>query len=312
MKSIFIGTVEISWHCLRTILRVDEVSAIITMPHDRAQKISAFKSFDDLGARFGVPVYHEAKVNEPHVIQLMRQFEPEIIYVIGWPRLVKREILDMPSRGCVGIHSSLLPKFRGGAPVNWGLIHGASQWGVTLMYLEDGPDVGDIIAQEAFSVDQEDDVKSLYEKATEASIRMLTEMVPRFASGSAPRLPQNHNEATLFFQRKPHEGVIDWGRSSQELYNWVRALTHPYPGAFTYLPDGRKMVVWRSERGCSSREGVPGTVVAHHPYLGLEVQCGSGTLILRSVQAEGDDEMPATIWHDHEGPILGSVLGLSR
>lgn len=310
MRSVFIGTVEISWHCLRTILKVDEVNAIYTMPPERSGKISAYKSFDELGASHGVPVFHEAKINEPHVVEQIRAFEPEIIYCIGWPRLVKKELLEMPPKECVGIHSSLLPKYRGGAPVNWGLIHGEREWGVSLMYLGDGPDIGDVIAQEKFPVGEHEDCRDVYAKATEACINLLSDMVPRLANGTAPRIKQNDADATLFFQRKPHEGLVDWTKSAEELHNWVRAMTHPYPGAFTHLPDGRQLNIWRAEtlkRTGSSQ--APGTILAHHPYQGLEVQAGEGTLLIKSIQPENDDEMPATVWSAHEGPVVGQVLG---
>ncbi len=308
MRGIFVGTVEISWHCLRTLLEMgEEIQAIFTQPDERAPQISAHKGFDDLARQFGVPIFKTKTINSPENVARMRALEPEIIYVIGWPRLIKRPLLDMPPKGCIGIHSSLLPKYRGGAPVNWGLIHGETEWGISLMYLEDGPDIGDIIAQESFDIAQEDTCKTVYDKATEASVRTLRKYVPLLAKGAAPRLPQDDNLATLFQQRQPEQGLIDWHKGAWEIYNWIRALTHPYPGAFTFLPDGRKLFIWQADP--PGRHCLPpglslpacGRVAAVLPYVGAVVQTGDSPLVVTRLQTEGDLEMSATIWMLRQG-----------
>lgn len=312
MRSIFIGTVETSWHCLLTLLEMgEEVVGIFTMPDERAQHISAYKGFDDLSQQYSLPVYKTTDINSDQTLATMRSLQPEIIYVIGWPRLAKRAVLDLPPKGCVGIHSSLLPKYRGGAPVNWGLINGETEWGVSFIYLEEGPDTGDIIAQERFPITLEDTCKTVYDKATEASIRVLRQYVPLLAQGAAPRVPQDDSQATLYPQRKPHQGIINWNRTAMELYNWVRALTHPYPGAFTYLPNGRKLFIWQTEipRSDASLDGllrdVPGSILAVLPYRGIAVQTDDGPLVLRQLQTEGEPEMPATVWAAHNDNPVG-------
>jgi len=308
VRSVFVGTVEISWHCLRAILAVDRVDAIYTMPLERAERISAFSDFEDLGVQYGIPVFREPNINDPRVVEQIRAFEPEAIYVIGWPRLVKEPLLSMPPKGCIGIHSSLLPKYRGGAPVNWGLIHGEREWGITLMYLGAGADNGDIIWQESFPVGPDETCADVYAKATEASVRALRRMVPLLAEGRAPRVAQQDAEASAFPKRKPEDGWIDWTRSARQIHDWVRALTHPYPGAFTEY-GGRRLTVWRASVLEEGGTGTAGTVVGVVPYEGVAIQCGEGVLLLRSVQPEGDREMPATVWQLHQGVAVGSRLG---
>lgn len=281
----------------------EEVLAIFTLPEERSDNISAYRGFDGLGKQYGVPVYQVSDINDEKNISIIKDLGPEVVYVIGWPQLVNNTILTTAPRGCVGIHSSLLPKYRGGAPVNWGLINGETEWGVTLMYLGEGPDIGDIIAQNQFPIDIRDTCQTVYDKATEASLHLLRDYVPLLAKGKAPRKPQDENQATLFPKRKPGEGIIDWDKTNTEIYNWVRALTHPYPGAFTYLPNGSKFFIWMAEAPGRTipdmgRNGhkVPGSVVGLLPYRGLVVQTGDGKIVLVKVRQDGGMEMPASIW----------------
>lgn len=301
MRTIFIGTVEISWHCLEVLVDMGEdVCAIFTMPRERAATISAYKSFEDLAVRCGCPLYETASVNSDEALATMRALAPEIIYVIGWPRLVKRPLIELPDKGCFGVHTSLLPKYRGGAPVNWGLIHGETQWGITLMYLGEGADNGDIVAQAEFPISLEDTCKTVHAKSTAAALRLLRQYVPLLAEGCAPRQPQNAAEATFFPQRKPAQGIIDWNRTAMEQYNWIRALTHPYPGAFTYTPDGRALYLWSAEipggETLAASSAAPGTILGMAPGRGVAVATTDRPLIVTSMQPEGEAEKSPEEW----------------
>lgn len=296
MRSVFIGTVEMSWHCLGALVDIgEEVRAIFTMPRERASTISAYKPFEDLALRCACPVYETANVNSDEVLATIRRLAPEIVYVIGWPRLVKQSLLALPAKGCIGIHTSLLPKYRGGAPVNWALINGETQWGATLMYLGEGADNGDIVAQAEFPITQVDTCGSVYGKAAAASVRLLQEFVPLLAEGRAPRRRQDEAEATYYPQRKPEQGIIDWNRAAMAQYNWIRALTHPYPGAFTYAPDGRRLYLWSAE--VPANEGAvpapPGSIVKVQTGRGVAVATLDGLLIVSSMQMEGEEEKSA-------------------
>lgn len=311
MRSIFVGTVEISWACLATLIEINEqIVGIFAMPAERGTSISAYKSLEDLARRSGSPLYETATINDPKMVATMAAASPEIIYVIGWPRLVREPILSMPSKGCVGIHSSLLPKYRGGAPVNWGLINGEPVWGVSLMYLGAGADDGDVIAQRAFPVALDDTCKSVYEKCTMASQHLLRDNVPLIAQDIAPRTAQDHTRATVFPQRRPDDGRVDWNWDAWRIYNWIRALTHPYPGAFTFGPDGRRIVLWAAELpkpgampGRADRS--PGTLVETIPGAGVAVQTSSGQIIVTHLQPEGEPEVRADEWN--LAPSAGEV-----
>lgn len=307
MRAVFIGTVEVSWHCLRAIMAHDDVVAIYTMPAERAGRISAFRGFDDLAAAHGIPLHHVADINAPEVVAAIRALAPDIVYCIGWPRLVREELLALPPKGCVGMHSSLLPRYRGGAPVNWGLIAGEPRWGISVMHLGRGADTGHVIGQAEFAVGPDETCGDVYDKVSEASVRLLHELVPRIADGTAPRMPQDESLATHYPKRKPADGRIDWSRPARAVHDWVRALTHPYPGAFTMLADGSTVAVWRTrvwrETGAA---GAPGTVAGVVPYEGIRVCCGEGEVLVTRVTVPDLGECPASVWAAHAGDALPS------
>jgi methionyl-tRNA formyltransferase len=145
-----------------------------------------------------------------------------------------------------GIHASLLPKYRGGAPLVWAIINGEKTTGVSLFYFDQGVDTGDVIAQKKIEISDTDDIRTVYEKATLAAVDVLRESLPLIREGQAPRIPQDHANATIFPQRKPEDGLIDWTRTPDEIRNFIRAQTRPYPGAFTVL-EGKKVTIWDAD-----------------------------------------------------------------
>lgn len=175
--------------------------------------------------------------------EFLDRVEPDLILVLGWYYNVGRKIREAAPLGCLGIHASLLPRYRGGAPLPWAIINGETETGVSLFHLVDEIDAGDIVGQQAFAIDKEDDIASVYVKAEDASIALLLKSLPRLAAGGAPRLAQDESQATVFPQRKPEDGLIDWSWDVERINNFIRAQTKPYPGAFFYL-GGKKVHVW--------------------------------------------------------------------
>jgi methionyl-tRNA formyltransferase len=172
--------------------------------------------------------------------------EPDVIIVCGWQQLVGEEILRIPSGGTIGFHSSLLPRYRGRAPVNWALIRGEKKTGVTMFYCDAEADAGDIIAQRSFPILMNDTCGTVYRKAARAVRRLIHEYGPRIVDETAPRIPNDSRNHRCWPERRPEDGRIDWNRGALGTHNWIRALTHPYPGAFTYCR-GRKYFVWGSK-----------------------------------------------------------------
>lgn len=222
-----------------------------------------------------------------------------MIIQVGWSQIIQDEILALPKLGCVGFHSSLLPKDRGGSPINWAIIRGETVWGVTLYYLDPGIDNGDIIAQKKFAIGLNDTCKSVYQKAGKAMVQMLQENIPLLLEGKAPRTPQAESEATYNRRRKPEEGLIDWNKSAKELYDWIRAQTHPYPGAFTFL-NSTKCYIWQSKldrrrsqkKLFTSRDKV-GTFIVTKEKKEVWVKTGKDFLRIDKIQFENESEVKA-------------------
>jgi methionyl-tRNA formyltransferase len=287
---VFVGCVTEGFRSLEHLLRRGErVLCIFTLRDDLAAKTSGAMRFDEVAERHGIPLVKVRNINDPEPVERIRALAPDLVLVIGWTQLVKADILRIPRHGCIGFHASLLPQYRGRAPINWALINGESRTGNTMMLLEEGVDDGDILAQREIPIGFEDTCATLYEKVAETEFDMLDEVLPLIRAGRMPRRKQDPSRVSVMPKRRPEDGLIDWSKSARRLYDWVRALTHPYPGAFTHLGDLR-VFVWQAAlaegAGAALRPSeitvVDGALIAG---------TGEGLLRLVSVQAEGEPEM---------------------
>ena len=193
----------------------------------------------------GIPVQEAASVNTPESLAWIQSLNPNLLLVVGWTQLLKPELLSVPQIAALGFHASLLPKYRGRAPINWAIINGETETGNTLMVLESGADEGDIVSQRRIPITEDDDCATLYHKVSLTECDMLDEVLPLISKGCMPRIKQDSRQSTVMPKRRPKDGIIDWSWSSRHLYNWIRALTHPYPGAFTHLL-GQKISIWKA------------------------------------------------------------------
>jgi methionyl-tRNA formyltransferase len=175
--------------------------------------------------------------------------------------MIGREILDLPRRGAFNLHGSLLPAYRGRCPVNWVIINGEAQTGVTLHYMIDKPDAGDIVGQKAVAIELLDTAKTLYDKLCQAAKELLDELLPLIKSNQIPRRKQNLAEGSYYGGRRPEDGRIDWNKSADEIYNLIRAVTEPYPGAFALLDNDEKIIIWCAEPAVSEEAVIPGKVI---------------------------------------------------
>lgn len=295
MKVVFIGIVSIGWHCLKALLESGaNVVGVFTADKKEMVKKSHmhadyFSEFEDLALKYSVPLYKISDTSVPLDTQRIRELQPDIIFCIGWPQIIKREILQIPQYGCVGIHPTLLPERRGGAPINWSLIDGLSKSGVTLFYFSEGVDSGDIIAQREFNITLNDTAQIVMSKATNIAVELIKEYYPLLERGKAPRLPQDETKVTYTRRRRPEDGIIDWSRTSLSIHNWIRALTLPFPGAFTYW-NGGKVIIWESEllRGYKPRfDGQPGEILDIMDKKGMVVATGDSCLLVKTVEVGG-------------------------
>jgi len=191
-----------------------------------------------------IPVNCPEDVNGPEWVARIASLAPEAIFSFYYRKLLGNEILAIPRAGAFNLHGSLLPAYRGRVPVNWVLVNGEERTGVTLHYMTAKPDAGDIVGQRAVEIDFTDTAFTLYGKLCREAAILLDEVLPLIRKGRAPRIPQDAARATYFGGRKPADGRIDWTWPARRIYNLIRAVTDPYPGAFTFLPEGEKMMIW--------------------------------------------------------------------
>jgi len=219
-----------------------------------------FASVGEWGKKNQIPVFCPQNVNTPEWIEKIRNISPEVIFSFYYRNLLSRDILIIPSAGSFNLHGSLLPAYRGRCPINWVLVNGEQRTGVTLHHMVEGPDAGDIVGQKEIPITFEDTAHTLYQKLCVKAKELLEEVLPLIKKGIAPRVAQNLKHGSYYGGRRPEDGKIDWGWRVMQIYNLVRAVTDPYPGAFTYLPEGEKLFIWWAlpEKGSVSKCPVGG------------------------------------------------------
>ncbi len=248
-----------------------EISAVFTH-HDNPEENIWFNSVAELAGSYGIPVFAPDDINHPVWIGRIKEMAPDFIFSFYFRQLLGAEILSIPTRGALNLHGSLLPKYRGRVPINWAIINGETETGVTLHYMTDRADAGDIVAQEKVVIGPRDTAKQVFDHAVVAAGKMLDRVLPELIKGTAPRIAQDETQATTFRGRRPADGEIDWNKSAVEIDRLVRAVTKPYPGAFSFLGD-RKCFFWSTQ--VVNGSGKPGTVLSASP---LQIACGEGAI----------------------------------
>lgn len=260
MRVFFMGATKFGLHAFKTIRECNQeivgcavTSKVFKISYNPAGVNNVnYQDFSEVareGAIPAIPYEHKAREVFREQVAALR---PDVICVAGWYYLLDRPLRQTARMGAVGLHGSLLPKYRGGAPLVWAMIHGEKETGITLFHLDDGVDTGDVIGQESFPIEHEDTILEVMRKMEQKAAVLIKRYFQMLENGSAPRIPQDHSQATLFPQRKPEDGQIDWSKSPEEIYNFVRAQTKPYPGAFTII-NGRKVTIW----DCSVERRIP-------------------------------------------------------
>ena len=290
---VFVGAHMESEAPFRYLIGKDcKIAGLVSLNPDRLRKMSGALDLSSTAVAAGIPVLRVENVNEPSAVSWIRARAPDVLLVVGWTQLLKAEVLRVPKLACLGFHASLLPKYRGRAPVNWAIINGETATGNTLIVLEPEADTGDIVAQRRIEITEEDDCRTIYQKVGQTEVEMLEEVLPMVQRGILPRRKQDDSEATIMPKRRPEDGRIDWKRSTREIYNWIRALTQPYPGAFSVL-NGQNVWIW------AAREHQ--THIGHNNFKPGDITCdadrcplvatGDGWIRVVEVQREGGTKL---------------------
>lgn len=273
---------------LRTLARLGiDVAAVYTHADDPGEN-TWFSSVRAVCEELGIPAHVAADPNSEVELERIRALAPDAFFSFYYRDLLKQPLLELPARGGVNLHGSLLPRYRGRAPVNWQILHGEREGGVTLHYMVAKADAGDVVDQEPFPIGPDDRPTDVFARLLPAAERVLERSAQAVVDGTAPRARQLESKATKFGRRRPEDGLIDWRHSAEDVRNLVRAVTRPYPGAFTFAGERRVLVWWAEHespvQGRSRRE--PGTV--EHDGDGILVTCGDlRRLRLSEVEIEG-------------------------
>ena len=270
----------------------ENVVAVITLDKDLRVKKSGGIAYDDLCKKYDIPLYAVKNINSDTSEQLIKSLTLDLVFVIGWGQILKPHILRLARIGFIGAHASALPKNRGSAPVNWSIIHGERSTGNSLMWLSPEVDTGDILCQETFPIKVTDTCKDIYDKVARSNRSMINKSLALIKRGKIPKNPQESLDLPLLPRRKPSDGAINWEQSNWAIYNFIRALTNPYPGAFSYI-NNKKCLIWESSyipnNALKSKDigRVIGSVYSPVSQAnGQLVQCGEGQIILLKVEIE--------------------------
>ena len=266
------------------------LEGVITLDNTALAKRSAAAGYTALLAPYDVPLHEVSSINDVSSVSLLRTMQLDLLFVIGWSQILSPEALSTARLGVIGAHASLLPHNRGSAPINWTLIRGEAVAGNTLIWLTEGVDEGGIVDQMAFPVTPYDTCESLYDKVAESNLTMILRLLPRLFSGDKPGRPQRHTDEPVLPRRRPSDGLLDWSQSGKQVYDFVRALTRPYPGAFSFLNKQRWII-----QSCALlpeelvADADPGMVLGSvfspvAEACGLVVACGSGSVVILELE----------------------------
>jgi methionyl-tRNA formyltransferase len=280
---------NVGYRCLEELIRQDADISLVFSHDDSPSEEIWFASVRELAQRYGIPVI-TSDINLKENVELVRELAPDLLLSFYYRNMIRKEVLEIPRLGALNLHGSYLPKYRGRVPVNWAVINGESETGATLHYMTEKPDAGDIVDQERVVISFTDTAFDVFNKVTEAAVKVIARAFPLLMAGKAPRLPMDLSLGSYFGGRRPADGLIDWSRSAVDIYNLIRGVTHPYPGAFTHL-HGKKVVIWKAVPAEGQAE--PGTIVSVDPLL---VGTGEGLLKICSLQEEEHSEQEAAAY----------------
>jgi methionyl-tRNA formyltransferase len=286
---------EVGYECLDVLIQNDEYILAVITHEDNPNEEIWFRSVADLAREYGIPVYTPQSVNTPEWIDRIRSWKPDLMFSFYYRNMIKEEILNIPPLGAFNMHGSLLPRYRGRVPINWAVLHGETETGVTLHHMVKRADAGDIVDQEAVPIHPDDTAQKVFFKAVKAARRVLERRLEAITAGTASRRKQDESSATYFGGRRPEDGRIDWTIDAERIYNLIRAVTHPYPGAFAVL-NGKKLFIWWA-RPLPDIKGNPGQIVSTSP---LTVAAGRGGLEIKKLQWEEETELDAEEVHGLE------------
>lgn len=292
MRAIFMGTPDFSVPVLSAMVENGyEVAAVVTQP-DKPKGRGKEMQMTPVKVRameLGIPVLQPKKVREPEFVEQLKALKPEVMVVVAFGQILTKEVLSVPSLGCINVHASLLPMYRGAAPIQYVILNGEKETGVTTMFMDEGLDTGDMLLKTVIPIEKEETGGSLHDKLSEAGAALLVETLKELEAGTLKRIPQT-GETCYVGTLKKSMGEMDWTKPADELERLIRGL-NPWPSAYTHFHE-KTLKIWAAEVESQNSSFAPGTV-SKVSKDAIYVQTGDGTLVIRELQLEGKKRMTA-------------------
>ncbi|WP_213951154.1 methionyl-tRNA formyltransferase [Tepidanaerobacter syntrophicus] len=295
MKVVFMGTPDFAVVPLEMLIKNNvNIIGVVTQPDRPAgrKKVITAPPVKKLASNYDIPVYQPEKVKSAEFIKILKSLEPDLIIVVAFGQILSRDVLDIPKIGCINVHASLLPKYRGAAPIQWAIINGEKVTGVTTMWMDEGVDTGDIFMQEKIEIDDEWTSLELSCELSKLGGKLLIKTLENIKSGNLIRVPQNHEEATYAPMLKKDDGKINWFKTTWEIYNLIRGM-YPWPTAFT-LRNKTEFKILKARPYLTNAAPNPGKYLGAVKNEGFLIGTGDGSLLVLEVQESGKKRMKAT------------------
>lgn len=310
MRIVFMGTPDFAVGSLQALCESGkhEILAVVTQPDrpkGRGNKLLQ-TPVKEYALAQGLTVYQPQKVKTPEFVELLHELQPELIVVAAFGQFLSKEILELPQYGCINVHASLLPKYRGAAPIQYAIIKGEKESGVTIMQMDIGMDTGAMLDKVVVPIAENTTMGELHDALREQGATLLLEVIDKIATGTAVAEPQDDAQATYATLLDRSMEHIDWSKTAQEVHNLIRGF-NPAPSTFTKLPNGKSLKIWGSKMTDKSSAAAAGTVIetGKHSFF---VACGEGVLEITEVQPESKKRMPAQVFLNGRGVQEGDLL----
>jgi methionyl-tRNA formyltransferase len=310
MKILFMGTPDFAAVTLEKLIASEhELIGVVTQPDKqkgRGHELSC-SPVKELAIKHDIPVYQPNKVKEPEFLDTVRAMAPEVIVVAAFGQILPKAFLEIPSYGCINVHGSLLPKYRGAAPIQYSIIDGESETGITIMYMDVGIDTGDMILQASLPISESETGGSLFDKMAHLGADLLLEALEQLKAGTAERIPQDNDQATYVKILNKDMGLLDFNQPAVKLERLIRGL-NPWPSAYTYL-EGKTLKLWQADvEPLMDGSALPGQIIEVRKD-SFVVATGDGALVIKELQQEGKKRMTSDAFLRGYSVVLGTFLG---
>jgi methionyl-tRNA formyltransferase len=310
MRIVMMGTSDFAVPCLQRLMEHQyDVAAVVTQPDrpkGRKRQLTP-PPLKEAALAYQLPVLQPEKLRESSALAEVLAYKPDLIVTAAYGQLLPEALLSAPKYGCINVHASLLPKYRGGAPIHWAIIRGEAKTGLTIMYMVKQLDAGDILTQVEVPISDDDNVATLHDKLSRAGAELLTETIPHLIRGEITPLTQDEEEATYAPNIRPEDEIIDWNRTAREVYNLIRGLS-PWPVASTYW-SGQRVKIWGARLLAEhTTKGTPGTIL-NVSDAGIDIAAGNGVVRVTSLQPAGKKVMDAKTFINGNTVHIGEVWG---